>query len=156
LSRLRWLLAHGEEAAAGAIVLALAALAFANIVARYVASYSLAFTEELEVVGLVWLTMLGAAIGFRRGAHIGFTFVRDRLPRPARRAAAVANTLLSVASMLVLVGYGWLQIRAERSLDAVSEALGVPAWLYTAAIPVGAMIVIVRVLQVARGDADAA
>jgi TRAP-type C4-dicarboxylate transport system permease small subunit len=156
LARLRWLLAHGEEAAAGAIVLALAALAFANIIARYVVSYSLAFTEELEVAGLVWLTMLGAAIGFRRGAHIGFTIVRDRLPRPARRAAVHASALLTVGCMLVLVWYGWLQIRAERSLDTVSEALGVPQWLYTAAIPVGAVVVIVRVLQMARGDADAA
>lgn len=131
-------------------------LAFANVIARYLVNYSLAFSEELEVAGLVWLTMLGAAMGFRRSAHIGFTILRDQLPRPLRRLAAAASVALTVGSMLALVWLGWLQIRAERSLDTVSEALAVPQWLYTAALPVGAVIVIVRVLQSARGEIDRA
>jgi TRAP-type C4-dicarboxylate transport system permease small subunit len=154
--RLQYVLTHGEEAAAAAIVIALALLAFANVVARYVVAYSLAFSEELEVAGLVWLTMLGAAAAFRRSAHIGFTIFRERLPRPLRRLCAVTTVVLTVGSMLVLVWYGWLQIRAERALDTVSEALAIPQWLYTAAVPVGAAIVIVRVLQAARRELDGA
>jgi C4-dicarboxylate transporter DctQ subunit len=100
--------------------------------------------------------MLGAAVGFRRSAHIGFTILRDQLPRPLRRLAAAASVALTVGAMLVLVWFGWLQIRAERSLGAVSEALAVPQWLYTAALPVGALVVIVRVLQAARREIDRA
>ena len=149
------MLDRAEEIAAGAIVIALALLAFANVVARYVVNYSLAFSEELEVAGLVWLTMFGAAIGFRRSAHIGFTILRDRLPRPLRRAAAGASVALTVGAMAALVWFGWRQIVAERSLATVSEALAVPQWLYTAALPVGALLAIVRVLQRARHEIDA-
>lgn len=145
--RLRWFLGHFEEVAAGAIVIGLALLAFANIIARYLIAYSLAFSEELEVAGLVWLTMFGAASGFRRSVHIGFTILRDRLPRAGRRLAALLSVALTVGTALLLAWYGWLQIRAERSLDTVSEALGIPQWLYTAAIPVGALIVLLRVLE---------
>lgn len=148
--------AHLEEYLAGAIVIALALLAFANVLARYVVNYALAFSEELEVAGLVWLTTLGAAAGFRRGVHLGFTFLRDRLPRAGRRAAAVLGLVATVGSALVLLWGGWAQIRAERSLSAVSEALGMPQWIYTAAVPVGALLVIVRVLQAARREIDGA
>lgn len=149
MRRLRWLLDHGEEIAAGAIVIALALLAFANILTRYVIQYSLAFSEEIEVAGLVWLTMFGAAIGFRRSLHIGFTALRDGLPRGGRRAALAGSVAITLACLLVLVWAGWAEIRAERSLTAVSEALGIPQWLYTAAVPLGALVAIARVLQAA-------
>ncbi len=141
-----------EEILAGALVLVLALLAFANVVARYAVSYSLAFSEELEVAGLVWLTMLGAAIGFRRSAHIGFTILRDRLPPAGRRLAVLATVVLTVGTALVLAWGGWRQIVTERSLGTVSEALGVPEWLYTLAVPVGAVLVAVRVVQAARRE----
>jgi TRAP-type C4-dicarboxylate transport system permease small subunit len=118
-------------------VIGFSLLAFANILARYVIIYSLAFSEELEVTGLVWLTMLGAAMGFRCTAHIGFTIVRDLLPPFGRRLATAASVGLTVATAFALAWYGWLQIRAEGSLGAVSESLGLPQWIYTAAIPVG-------------------
>ncbi len=152
MRRLRWLLDHGEEIAAGAIVIGLALLAFANIVTRYVIQYSLAFSEEIEVAGLVWLTMFGAAIGFRHSLHIGFTALRDRLPPAGRRVAVAGSATITIACALVLVWAGWMEIRAERSLSAVSEALGIPQWIYTAAIPVGAVAVIARVLQAARRE----
>ncbi len=68
---LRWAAAHVEEVAASLVVIALCLLAFANIVTRYAMSYSFACSEELEVAGLVWLTMLGAATSDSSGWHVG-------------------------------------------------------------------------------------
>lgn len=57
------------EVAAGALLLAVMAIfAFLNVVTRYFIQYSFASTEGIEVAALVWLTMLGAAAGFRRGS----------------------------------------------------------------------------------------
>jgi TRAP-type C4-dicarboxylate transport system permease small subunit len=153
---LRWLVNHVEEILAGAIVIGLAGLAFVNVVARYLVNYALAFSEELEVAGLVWLTMLGAAAGFRRGVHLGFSFLRDRLPPHARKAGAAFGVAVTVGVGGVLVWGGLAQIRAERALSTVSEALAIPQWIYTAAVPVGAALMIVRVLQVARREIDQA
>lgn len=145
-----------EELLAAAIVIAMALLAFANVVTRYLTNYSLAFTEELEVAALVWLTMLGAAIGVRRAAHLGFTVVRDRLPRRARRAAALLSVALTVGTCLVLIWGGITQIVAQRSLETISEALGIPEWTYTAAVPIGAALILLRVLGAARREVDRA
>ncbi|HEV8676004.1 MAG TPA: TRAP transporter small permease [Methylomirabilota bacterium] len=141
-----------EEMVAGALLAGMAGLAMANVVTRYFVRYSLAFTEELEVAGLVWVTMLGAAIGFREGAHLGFDFVRARFPAPLQRALVVAGAGLAVATCGVLVGGGWRQIVAERRLATTSEALGLPQWIYTAAIPIGAILIAVRVIEAARRE----
>jgi TRAP-type C4-dicarboxylate transport system permease small subunit len=141
-----------EEVVAGGLLAGMAGLALANVVTRYFVRYSLAFTEELEVAGLVWVTMLGAAVGFRESAHLGFDLLRARCPGPLQRALAVAATALTVGTCLVLIGGGWRQIVAERALHTTSEALGLPQWLYTAGIPVGAAFIAVRAIEALRRE----
>jgi TRAP-type C4-dicarboxylate transport system permease small subunit len=143
----RRLARHLEEALAGGLLVVMAVLAFLNILARYLTRYSFAFTEEIEVAALVWISMLGAAVGFREAVHLGFTIVRDRFPLRVRRALAGLSSAVALATMAALVWAGWRQIQSQIALATTSEALGIPEWIYTAALPVGALLIIVRVLQ---------
>lgn len=145
---MRRLVHHFEEALAGGLLVVMAVLAFVNIVARYLTRYSFAFTEEIEVAALVWITMLGAAIGFREAVHLGFTTLRDRFPPPARRALAGLSGGVALATMAGLIWAGWRQIQSQVALRTTSEALGIPEWIYTAALPVGGLLITLRVLQV--------
>jgi len=138
---------HAEEVAAAGLLGVMAILAFANIVARYLTRFSFAFTEEIEVAALVWITMLGAAVGFREAVHLGFTVVRDRFPRRVRRWLTALSGAVAVLTMAALIWAGWRQIQAQVALGTTSEALGLPEWIYTAALPVGGLLVIARVLQ---------
>jgi TRAP-type C4-dicarboxylate transport system permease small subunit len=143
----RRLARHLEEALAGGLLVVMAVLAFLNILARYLTNYSFAFTEEIEVAALVWISMLGAAVAFREALHLGFSILRDRFPRPVRQGLAALAGLTAVATMAVLAWAGWRQIQSQIALATTSEALGIPEWIYTAALPVGALLIIVRVLQ---------
>lgn len=137
----------------GGVVLVLAVMtvvAFVNVVTRYLVQYSLAFTEEIVVSLFVWLTLLGTAVGFREGAHLAFSYLIERAPRPLRRLALAASTLLSVALFALLLWFGLGQVQNERLLGTTSEALAVPQWWYTAGIPVVSALIIVRILQAAR------
>lgn len=148
--RWRGIREHWEETAGALLLLAMAVLAFANVLTRYFIQYSLAFTEEMEVGALVWLTTLGAAAGFRRGAHLSVTFLLERLPPWGRRAARTLAILLGVALFLALVTFALWQIRDERFLGITSEALGIPQWWYTAGLVLGGAAVLIRLLQAAR------
>lgn len=141
-----------EEIVAGALLVVMALLAFANIIARYLTRYSFAFTEEIEVAALVWITMLGAAIGFREAAHLGFTTLRDRFSRPVRRALSLMGGGVALATMAVLIWAGWRQIQSQIALGTTSEALAIPEWIYTAALPVGGLLIVVRMLQALRAE----
>ena len=107
---------HVEEVGAALLLVVMAILAFLNIIARYLTRYSFAFTEEIEVAALVWITMLGAAVGFREGVHLGFTLLRDRFPRPVRQALVVVSGGVALGTMVTLIWAGSQQIRSQIAL----------------------------------------
>ena len=142
----------------GVLLLALMALlAFVNVVTRYFIQFSFASTEEIEVACLVWLTMLGAAAGFRRGIHLGFNMLELRFPHLARHVLFPLSSLLTILTLSVLVWFSCYQIRDEVQLGTTTEALGIPHWWYSLAIPVGGALVIARVMEASwkkfRGEA---
>ena len=137
---------------AGVVLLGIMAVfAFLNVITRYFIHYSFASTEEIEVACLVWLTMLGAAAGFRRGAHLGFNLLELRFPS-LRNVLFPLASVLTILTVSILVWISILQIKDELALGITSEALGIPQWLYTLAIPVGGLLVILRVVEAWYGE----
>ena len=130
-----------------ALLAAMAILAMANVITRYLIELPLAFTEELEVNAMVWLTLLGAATAFRKRKHLRLLFFIQKL-RPATRVILERSINILAAALFCYLGYlGWLQILDEKFLEITSESLGYPQWLYTLAIPFGCLMVIIRIIQ---------
>ena len=144
---LRWLGRNAEEIICAAMMTFMTLLGFANVVARYL-GYSMAYTEELLVMLLVWLTMLGTAAGFKRNAHLGMTFFLERLPNIGQKAMEILSTFLTVGSvvvvMVVCVVY---QIPDEILLKSRTLSLDLPTVYYSLAIPVCGVLIIIRSLQ---------
>jgi TRAP-type C4-dicarboxylate transport system permease small subunit len=149
---LRWLGRNAEEVICAAMMTFMTVLGFANVLARYL-GYSMAYTEELLVMLLVWLTMLGTAAGFKRNAHLGMSFFRERLPIVSQKALEILSTILTVGSvvvvMVVCVVY---QIPDEILLKSRTLSLDLPTVYYSLAIPVCGVLIIVRVLQASWRD----
>ncbi len=152
MTKVRWLAEHLEEVLGAFLLGAMACLAFANVVARYVLHLPLAFTEELEVNGLVWLTLFGTSAAFRRGRHLRMLFVQDRMPEKVRRWLNFFLSLVAVALFASLGYLGYRQLLDERFLEITSESLNAPQWIYTLCIPVGCAMVSFRILQAAIND----
>ena len=136
------------EEVAGVILLAsMSVLAFINVITRYFIQYSFAFTEEVEVACLVWLTMLGASAGFRRGIHLGFDLLAFRFPRLGKNVLYPLASVLTILTVCILIWFSLLQMKDEWELKIGSEALGIPQWWYTLAIPVGGVLIIFRIIE---------
>jgi TRAP-type C4-dicarboxylate transport system permease small subunit len=142
----RWL-DRLEEGACVVLLAVMTGVALLNVITRYVVRYSLAFTEEVVVSLFVWLTLFGTAVAFREGAHLGFTFLVERLPRPLQRGAVWFAAALAVVLFGALIWFGVGQIRSERMLGTTSEALAIPQWWYTAGIPAIGFLVLARIVQ---------
>ena len=150
--KVRWLVEHLEEVLGAALLAAMACLAFANVVARYILHLPLAFTEELEVNGLVWLTLFGTAAAFRRGRHLRLLFFQDKL---SPKVCKVLNLFIYLVAICLFASLGYLgyrQLSDERLLEITSEALNFPQWIYTLCIPVGCILIICRIAQAAFRD----
>ncbi len=136
-----------EEAMAGVILLIMASVAFINVITRYLVKYSLAFTEELEVNLFVWMVLLGAAAGFKRGSHLGVNFIVSFFPKRVKKVVIVIGYIITAFLFIVLIYLGIKEIMDEMALDATSESLGIPVWWYTIGVPIGSAIVVWRIIE---------
>ncbi len=132
---------------AATLLAGMAILAMVNVVTRYFIQLPLAFTEELEVNGMVWLTLLGAAAAFRKGKHLRLHFFVQKLPPILQRLVDLLICILAVLLFCWLGYLGWLQLADEKLLEITSESLGYPQWIYTLAIPCGSALVVFRIIQ---------
>lgn len=149
---LRWVIEHFEEMLGALLLTVMACLAFANVITRYVFQYPLAFTEELEVNALVWLTMFGTASAFRRRKHLSMLFFQEKLPAVAQTVLKICIPLLGIGLFATLGYLGYMQIVDERILEITSESLGWPQWLYTVCIPIGCTLIVLRIIQASYRD----
>lgn len=123
-------------------------VAFANVISRYFLNASLAFTSEITVNVVVWLTMIGAVIGVREGSHLGFSLLHDRL---MGRAHQVVTVLIAAAMVLFFVMVLWFGLELalqQRESGRATFSIGIPQWLFTLALPVGSALGILRAIQV--------
>lgn len=146
----RWLDENLEEAICAGLLFFMATLALANILTRYFTNISLAFSEEIEVSLLVYLTMLGTAAGFKRGIHLGLVFLVNWFPHPAQRWLRVAGAVLASGLFLALLYFSIRQIQDEIAMATTSEALAIPQWWYTLGLPLGSTIILLRIIQATR------
>ncbi len=147
MSKLRWFTEHFEELLGASLLCCMACLAFANVVTRYIFQYPLAFTEELEVNALVWLTLFGTASAFRRKKHLRMLFFQDKMPEDFRRWLNVIINVLAICLFGVLGYLGYMQLIDEKFLEITSESLNLPQWIYTTCIPIGCALIIMRITE---------
>lgn len=150
-----WLLDQLEKVVCAALLLAMTALGFANVVVRYGTNHSLAATEELLTGGFVLLTVFGAAIAARRGQHLAVELISDLLPAGPRRVVIAVAALLSVVLLGASVWFSWQLVLNQMANGMSSYALGLPLWWYSAALPLGFALVLFRFVQAALRGPDA-
>lgn len=126
-----------DHLAAAAILFAMAAIAFANVVSRYVFHFSFSATEEITINLFVWLTVAGSGIAFERGAQLGMTTLFKIFPRTLQKTVVIFSALLSAGLFLVVDIFMIQAIYDEITLfQATSASLGIPVWIYYAGVPV--------------------
>ena len=138
---------HFEEALGAVVMAVMVTLTFVNVVTRYVIVYPLAFTEEITISMFVWLTLLGVSIAFRSNAHLAVTFFYDLGSPALRKIFYFIATGMSILFFILLTWLGSSQVLDEMALGVTTDSLAIPAWIYSAGIPVFSVLVIIRIIQ---------
>ena len=127
---------------AAILLFTMAAIAFANVLSRYLFHFSFAATEEITINMFVWLTVVGSGIAFERGGQLGMITLYNVLPPGMKRFVAVFSAILS-ALLFILVDVFMIQaIYNEITLfQATSAGLGIPVWYYYAGVPLLSLFV---------------
>lgn len=122
-------------------------LTMTNVLVRYFTDISFAFTEEISVVLLVVMTLIGASHAFATNHHIAISFFVERLPafkNAASRFAAACSLLM----FGLLAWYGVAMAWDDYTFEVTTPSLGVPQWWYTVWLPVLSIVIVLRLLAV--------
>jgi TRAP-type C4-dicarboxylate transport system permease small subunit len=126
------------------------AVTFAQAAGRYVFHFSFVWSEELSRYLMVWISMLGGAVAARRRMHFGFESLVAALPAALGRTARVAATLLAIVTFGYLGWYGFKL--AHFNMLQVSPALEWPMGVPYAAVPVGAALIVLFLVESLASD----
>lgn len=135
---------HGLGLLGGAILAVMTLAVFVQVLTRFVGRSGVDGLDEVPRYLFVWLVMIGAAAAMQRGEHTNLEYFRQRMgPRGRALTAALTNAvgillfLSLIRSSLVLVPNAQLQ---------TSAGLGMPLGYVYAAVPVGAVLILLPML----------
>jgi TRAP-type C4-dicarboxylate transport system permease small subunit len=102
---------------------------------------ALSWSEEVTCFLLVYASLVGAAVAFKRGSHIAVTFIVQRLPAGSQKALAILVHLLGIVFFVVIAFYGLLLMKTES--HQTSPALMIPmVWVYMIFPVLGGVIIL--------------
>ena len=145
------ILQRAVDGLGAALLTAIAALAFFQVLARYVLGLSTPWSEELLRLLFVWLVLLGAC----RAVHMRIDLLETTLDRRHRKILAAVQTLVGAALLLLLITHGMTLVE----LTAYDRYTALPVsvqWLYWSLIAGGSLWLLFMTVDLIRKLRDSA
>lgn len=127
------------------LMLAMVVIIFSQVIARYVLSNSLSWSEELGRYIFVWMTFIGSAIAVRNKLHVSLDMFISCLPRPIQKLCLI----VSYVSMMVFTGvviYGGYKFVLKGS-NQISAAMQLPMHYVYLVLPIGGGLIFFYLLK---------
>lgn len=109
---------------------------------RYVVDHSISWSEEAARYLMIWMGCLGAVVALRQGRHIGVRVLVERLPGQSYDKLVVPLVQAIIAFLLGVLFWQGVSL-SYFNYDQLSPALEIPMLFPYAAVPVGALLMII-------------
>lgn len=116
-----------------------------EVTGRYVFEKMTIWSGEVSTYSLVWASMLGGAVGLKKGYMISMTSVVESIPPAAAKALKLASYFCTLFFFGAMFGYGLFQ--TLYNLKQTSPAIGLVLSLPYAALPTGFFIMFFLTLE---------
>ncbi|HWR11685.1 MAG TPA: TRAP transporter small permease [Rectinemataceae bacterium] len=116
------------EAALFATLVLMVIVTVAQVVFRFFFT-ALTWSEELACFLLVFASLLGTAVAFKKGSHISVTFFLDKLPPTAKKAMKTFIALLGIGFFVIVAWYGALLMKTEANQITPAMMISMK-WIY--------------------------
>ncbi len=116
-----------------------------EVIGRYVFQKMTIWSGEVSTYSLVWASMLGGAVGLKKGYMISMTSVVDSVPPTVAKALKLLCYLCALFFFGAMFGYGLFQ--TLYNLKQTSPAIGLVLSLPYAALPTGFFIMFFLTLE---------
>lgn len=128
---------------------ALCLITMANVLVRYFTDMSFAFTEEISIVLMVVMTLVGASHAFATRHHLAIQYFAERWAA-VRRIAPRLAVGCSLLMFGLLTWYGARMAWDDYDFEVTSPSLGVPQWWYSIWLPLLSALIVLRLIGLWR------
>ena len=135
-----------EEYTLALTLLALAVFSTIQVFTRYLFGVSFAWFEELSRFSCVFITFLGASLGFKHSTHFAMTALVNKMPPRVKNGAMAAVFLLSALFFAIVAYYGLLHCHKQLKFGTLSAAMRLPMYIPYLPIPFFSVIMVWRCL----------
>ncbi|MBU0588277.1 MAG: TRAP transporter small permease [Gammaproteobacteria bacterium] len=137
-----------EEWIISLMLFAMTALAFMQVVRRYVFNTGFSWTLELTMVCFATMIFVGISYGVRVGSHIGVDALVRLMPHQTRRVVSILAVVLSLVYVgLVLYG-STIYVSKMMEIGVELDDLPIERWKVLIIMPIGYVLVGFRFLQI--------
>lgn len=122
-------------------------LLFIQIICRYVFHNSLSWSEELARYLFVWQCWLGISYSAKKGTHLRITVIHKLFGKTGRDVLEMLILLVWMGFCVYLMYRGFELTAMTARYGQVSTAMRLPMQYCYAAIPVGAGLMLIRLIE---------
>jgi tripartite ATP-independent transporter DctM subunit len=120
-----------------------------GVISRYVLHKPLMWSDELASSLFIWLAMFGAVLALDRGEHMRMSAIVNKLPQAWRGFSETLSAMVVCVFVAMIITPAMQH--AHEQMDITTPALGIPDGVRAAALPVGAVLMLLAaVARMAR------
>ncbi len=124
---------------------------FLGVISRKLPQVNLSWTMELVTTIFVWVCTLAAAAVFKENAHMGFSYLTDKLKFIPKQIHRWLRIVILLSNYAVWIIYGVRMVAGQIHSGLVTPVMSTPGWLIGIAIPFSAVLTCTRLLQYESG-----
>ena len=114
-----------------------------QVISRYLLGDPASYTEEVARFLLIWIGILGAALAYRKRAHLGFSLLVDKLSGQNKKVAlTLIASVVILFCAIVMVNGGALLVELTWSLNQISASLGIKMGYVYSVLPLSGLLII--------------
>lgn len=151
LKKLDTFFTNVEEWTLFVIVMAALLSLFANVILRYGFNYTLAWSEELVRIVMIYSTFVGASVAVKQRAMIRIDAVVQIFPKFKPGLTLYTNLLMLVFAWM-MVFYGYKMTHLQLLTHQKTIIMQIPLVVIYAIMPVMGVMVFIRTFQVIIQD----
>lgn len=130
-----------------ALMILMTVATFVQVIDRYIFHSSFFWSEESAIMGMIYITFMGATLAVRKGRHTRIDFLINMFPPKGKRYIDALDNIIC-AAFLAFLGYSSLPIIRNTSSQR-TVGMGVSRALYYYAILIGCILMVFYLLILA-------
>ena len=116
-----------------------------EVFGRYVLKSMSIWSGEVSTFSLAWATMLGGAVGLKKGYQVSMTAVLDAVPPSIGKALKGVGILCMLVILATMTWYGGMQTLIN--FEQTSPAMGIKMCFPYACLPIGFFIMFMLTVE---------